>query len=159
LWIICATRERGSDTLVNEALHITPSLTIPADELRFRFSRSSGPGGQHVNRSATRVELLFDVVHSPSLTDEQRDRIRYRLAPYIDAKGVLHLTAESSRSQWHNRREVVARFQQLLQDALRPQKPRRLTRPSAAARRERLENKRRRSAIKRLRRRVAPDQG
>ncbi len=95
-------------------LAITPDLAIPLAELDFRFSRSSGPGGQHVQRADTRVELLFDVARSPSLTENQRERIRARLAGYLDNDGVLHLFSSASRSQLANRADVIARFQALL---------------------------------------------
>ncbi len=135
-------------------LPITPDLAIPLAELDFRFSRSSGPGGQHVQRSDTRVELLFDVARSPSLTDDQRARIRARLAGYLDNDGVLHLFSSATRSQLANRADVIARFQALLAGALRPRKHRIATRPSAAARERRLAGKRARSQIKQARRKV-----
>ena len=132
-------------------------LRIPLVELSFRFSRSSGPGGQHVQKSSTRVELLFDVANSPSLTDAQRAMIQERLAGYLDSDGVLHLAAQSERSQLRNREEVVARFQTLLRGALRRRKVRRATRPTAASVEQRLHTKRRRSQTKQLRRRL-PDE-
>lgn len=135
-------------------LTITPDLAIPLAELDFRFSRSSGPGGQHVQRSDTRVELLFDVANSPSLTDDQRTRIRARLAGYLDNDGVLHLFSSATRSQLANRANVIARFQALLAGALRPRKHRIPTRPSPAARERRLAGKRARGQIKRSRRKV-----
>lgn len=133
---------------------ITNSLAIPADELRFRFSRSGGPGGQHVNRSATQVELTFDVAHSPSLSEAQRERIQSALATRIDREGVLHLSASSSRSQLQNRELVVHRFQTLLRRALHVPRRRRPTRPSAAERERRLAGKRRRAETKARRRPV-----
>ena len=136
------------------ALAITHNLAIPERELSFRFSRSSGPGGQHVNRSATQVELLFDVAHSPSLNDEQRARIRAALANRIDREGVLHLFSSGSRSQLRNREEVVTRLQALLRRALHTPRTRRPTRPTQAAREERLASKRHRRQTKQLRRRV-----
>lgn len=138
------------------ALHIRDTLTIPEAELQFRFSRSGGPGGQHVNRVATQVELLFDVLHSPSLDEAQRGQVQAALPSYIDSRGVLHLTSRTTRSQYRNRVEVTARLQRLLQHALRPQKPRRPTRPSAAVTERRLEAKRRLSRIKQARRRRWP---
>jgi ribosome-associated protein len=138
-------------------LSITGTTRIPEAELDFRFSRSSGPGGQHVNRTETRVELVFDLAHTPSLRDDQRARALQRLAPYVDKKGVLHLVSESSRSQLRNREEVVARFQTLLRGALKVPKRRYATAPTRAARERRLESKRQRSASKRRRRRVLPD--
>ncbi len=114
-------------------LPITDQLAIPLAEFDFRYSRSSGPGGQHVNRTDTRVELLFDVANSPSLTDDQRAHIRARLAGYIDNDGVLHLFSSVTRSQLENRADVVARFRSLLAAALLPRKHRVATRPSAGA--------------------------
>ena len=137
--------------LGEKVLRITNNLTIPLSELRFRFARSSGPGGQHVNRSATRVELLFDVAGSPSLTQVQRERALKALASYIDSDGVLHLVSQTFRSQLRNREEVVERFQTLMRKAMRVPKRRRPTRPSRAAREKRLASKRRRSQIKRQR--------
>jgi ribosome-associated protein len=139
-------------------LQINDELAIRSDELSFRFSRSSGPGGQHAQKSSTRVELLFDVANSRSLTEKQRARVLERLAGYIDSAGVLHLAAQSERSQRRNREEVVERFQALLRGALRRRKKRRPTRPTAASRERRLRQKRQRSEIKRGRGRVAADE-
>ena len=143
--------------LREKVLCITNTLTIPLSELRFRFARSSGPGGQHVNRSATRVELLFDVAGSPSLTEAQRERALKALAPYIDSDGVLHLISQTFRSQFRNREEAVERFQTLMRRAMKVPKRRRPTRPSRAARERRLASKRRRSEIKRQRGPVRAD--
>lgn len=137
--------------LGEKVLRITNTLTIPLSELRFRFTRSSGPGGQHVNRSATRVELLFDVAGSSSLTEAQRERAMKALAPYIDSDGVLHLVSQTFRSQLRNREEVVERFRTLMHKAMRVPKRRRPTRPSRVAQERRLARKRRRSEIKRQR--------
>jgi len=133
---------------------ITNSLAIPEGELRFRFSRSGGPGGQHVNRSATQVELLFDVAHSPSLSEEQRERIQHALRTRIDRSGVLHLFSSGTRSQLENRQQAIRRFQALLRRALHAPRPRHPTRPTAAARERRLAAKRRRSQAKAERRHV-----
>lgn len=130
---------------------IQPGLSIPMAELQFRFSRSSGPGGQHVNKSETRVELLFDVARSVSLEEPQRGRLLSRLSPYLDKNGVLHLASQSSRSQTRNREELLERFRLLLAAALKERRKRRPTRPSRAAREKRLESKRHRSDIKRMR--------
>ncbi len=137
---------------------ISDELTIPAAELRFRFSRSSGPGGQHVNRSETRVELLFDVAHSPALSEPQRARLLQRLAGFIDGNGVLRVVSSATRSQAENRADALARFQVLLASALRRRKRRIATRPSAASREHRLEEKHGRAQIKQARRSVGgPD--
>jgi len=137
-----------------DIIPITPALAIPAAELHFRFSRSSGPGGQHVNRSETRVELLFDVAHTTSLTEDQRTRILSRLSGHVDTEGVLHIVSSVSRSQSDNRADAVARFQALLAAALHRRKRRVATRPTPAARRQRLEEKRRRAGIKQTRQRI-----
>jgi len=139
------------------AMRITDTVSIPMSELQFRFARSSGPGGQHVNRSATQVELLFDVDNSPSLHEAQRRRVLRKLKSRIDKEGVLHLFSQETRSQLRNREEVVERFQELMREALHVPKTRWPTRPSRAARERRLEEKRRRSEAKRDRRPVQPD--
>jgi ribosome-associated protein len=133
---------------------INDHLAIPVSELDFRFSRSSGPGGQHVQRSDTRVELLFNVAISPSLTPEQRARILSRLGNQIDGEGVLRIVSSSTRSQLENREDAVRRFQALLAGALRTRKRRVATKPSAAARQARLTEKRVRSQHKATRRKV-----
>lgn len=134
-----------------ELLDINAEVSIPWSELSFRFSRSSGPGGQHVQKTSTRVELLFDVEGSPSLTESQRAQVRARLSGYIDSSGVLHLVAQSERSQIRNREEVVQRFQDLLAKALKPRKRRRPTRPTAQSKEKRLRRKKMRSETKRSR--------
>lgn len=139
-------------------LQITNEVTIPWAELRFRFSRSGGPGGQHVNRVETRVELLFDVLRSMGLTNSQKGRILDRLKGYIDKDGILHLVSRSTRSQSRNREEVIGRFCMLLAEALRPRKRRRPTRPGRAARERRLASKRQRSERKRQRRKPGIDE-
>ena len=141
----------GKKIVDDDLLYINDEVSIPRAELSFRFSRSSGPGGQHVQKSSTRVELLFDVAHSPSLSDEQRARVLKRLAGYVDSEGVLHLVAQSERSQHRNREEVVERFQALLQKALKRRKRRKPTGPTSASREKRLRQKRQRSEIKQKR--------
>jgi ribosome-associated protein len=140
------------------ALHINDDLSVPLAELRFRFTPSSGPGGQHANRSATRVELLFDVAGSPSLNDAQRERVMAELKRYIDRDGVLRLVSQASRSQVRNREKVTARLQALLAQALKPRKRRRPTRVPRAERERRLAEKRRQREKKRLRKPVSPDE-
>ncbi len=154
--------ENGTMTILEEprqtanVVVISAELAIPADELSFRFSHSGGPGGQHVNKTETRVDLLFDVKSSPSLTEEQRHRLLVRLSGRIDSRGILHVTASDRRSQLANRDLAVARFQALLSAALRRRKHRVPTKPSAAAEARRMAAKRARSQIKNLRRQ-APD--
>jgi ribosome-associated protein len=141
------------DDLV-ETIVVSDQLAIPVTELRFRYSRSSGPGGQNVQRTETRVELLFDVAHSPSLTDDQRRRILQRLAGYIDSDGELRIVSSATRSQLENRADAITRFQMLLAAALRRRKHRVPTRPSAAARERRLTEKKGRAEVKSTRRKV-----
>jgi ribosome-associated protein len=138
-------------------LKITETLTIPLAELHFQFSRSGGPGGQHVNRSETQVELTFDVANSPHLSEAQRRRILTALKSYIDSRGILHLSAQTTRSQHRNRAEVIERFQSLLQRALHIPKRRVPTRPPAKIKERRLAEKRRKSVIKEGRTRRRPE--
>lgn len=137
-------------------VQITETVAIPLTELHFQFSRSGGPGGQHVNRTASQVELTFDVLHSPSLDEAQRARVLSKLKSYIDTRGILHLTSQTTRSQHRNRAEVVERFARLLQRALHVPKRRIPTRPSAAAEARRLAAKQRTSVTKQHRRLPAP---
>jgi len=133
-------------------MRIDRGLTIPDDEILIRFEAASrGPGGQNVNKLATRAVLRFDLGSSPSLSEFQRDRLRTRLAARLTGEGILQLRSDEHRTQLANRRAVLARFSQLLTDALRPVKARRSTRPTAASRTRRLESKRRRSATKQRR--------
>jgi ribosome-associated protein len=131
---------------------VRPGLSIPDEELVLRFSRSSGPGGQHANTSDTRVELRFNVKDSQALTDEQKTRILQRLGNRMTADGVLILAGDEYRSQTRNRDAVLARFAALLADALRPERPRRPTRRPQAAEQRRLEAKRQQSEKKARRR-------
>lgn len=128
-------------------------VAIPAWELTFSFSPSSGPGGQHANRSATRATLFFDVANSPSLSDGQRALLLKRLASRLDQNGILQLSSQESRSQHRNREIVLQRFEALLRRALKPPKRRRKTRPSAAAQERRLQEKKQRGERKRERNR------
>lgn len=138
-------------------LYITDKVSIPLSELSFRFSRSSGPGGQHASRTETRVELVFDLASSPSLSEQQRQRALRALTPYLDQHGIVHLVSQSTRSQLRNRQEVVERFRTLLRQALRVRRKRYPTKPSKAAREKRLEEKRHRSEVKKKRSPVLPD--
>lgn len=136
---------------------IDERLTIPDAELRFEFSRSSGPGGQHVNRVETRVTLLFEVDASRALDAGQKRRIRERLATRINKEGVLRVISQRFRTREANRRAATERFAELLARALAPRRKRVKTRVPAAAERRRLEQKRRQSQIKRRRGRVSEE--
>jgi ribosome-associated protein len=129
-----------------ESIPVTRSVTLPRSEVELRFSRSSGPGGQHAQRTETRVEAVFDVLASSALTERQKQRVVARAGP------VLRAVAQDERSQWRNRELAVERLVEQLRDALRVQRRRRPTQPSAEARERRLREKRRRSDVKRLRR-------
>jgi ribosome-associated protein len=133
-------------------VRINRSLVIPDDEIEMRFSTSGGPGGQHANKAATRVELAWNVTASRALGPRQRARIEDRLRTRIDSSGTLRLTSNKYRSQWRNREDVVARLADLVAGALRPEKPRVGTKPTRASKERRLQDKRRRSVIKRERR-------
>ena len=131
---------------------MTDWLLIPATELHERVSRSSGPGGQSVNTTDSRVELSFDVLRSPSLPPRERDRAIQRLASRL-ADGVVTVAAENERSQLMNREAARARLASLLREAVAPPPPPRVaTKPSRGARERRLDAKRRRAQVKRNRR-------
>jgi ribosome-associated protein len=129
-----------------ESIRVTRSVVLPLSEVRFRTSRSSGPGGQHAQKSETRVEALFDVESSEALSDAQKRRVLARTGPVIRA------IAQDERSQLRNRELALERVVEQLRAALRVERKRVPTKPTAAARKRRLEQKRRRSETKRLRR-------
>jgi ribosome-associated protein len=133
-------------------VRVTRDLTIPEEEIELKFTPSGGPGGQHANRSATRVELSWNVLASRALGARQQERIRARLRHRIDSRGVLRLASDRHRSQLRNREEVTRRLASLLAEALRPQARRVPTTPTRSSSRRRLESKRQRSETKRLRR-------
>jgi ribosome-associated protein len=137
---------------MQEPIPITAKVAIPLDELDVRTSRASGPGGQGVNTTESRVEVRFDVVNSPSLGAAERARLLAALGGRLDGQGRLRIVAQSHRSQLLNRRQAIERLQSLLADALRPRSQRRATRPSPASRERRLAAKRRQAARKRDRR-------
>ena len=132
---------------------ITPALTIPRAELQFRASRAGGPGGQHVNTSSTRVELLWDLSHSTVVSDEQRGRLLTKLAARLDAAGMVRVVASDRRSQSQNRDAAAERLAVLVRQALVVPRKRRPTRPTRASREQRLADKRKRGEQKRDRRR------
>jgi ribosome-associated protein len=132
-------------------IEVTEQLAIPEQELTFTASRSSGPGGQHVNKVSSRVTLYFNVAASPSLSNEQKHRLLTRLATRIGKDGVLRVVAQQSRSQTANRDAAIARFVGLLQEALTPVPVRKKTRVTAAAKQQRLEEKKRHSQLKQQR--------
>jgi ribosome-associated protein len=134
-----------------ESIRVSRSVVLPLAEVELRFSRSSGPGGQHAQKSETRVEAVFDVERSSALTDPQKRRVVARAGP------VLRAVAQDERSQLRNRELAVERLVEQLREALRVERPRVPTKPTAASRERRLTEKRRRSQTKRLRRPAEDD--
>jgi ribosome-associated protein len=137
---------------MSDRLPIRPGVEIPLTEIELRTSRSSGPGGQHANVTASRVEAVFDVHASATLTEAQQARIAARLGPRVTA------SAQDTRSQLRNRELALERLGDRLAAALEVARPRRATRPTAASRRKRMEGKRRRGEVKRARRRPSSDE-
>lgn len=132
-------------------IRINKRLSIPRSELDFQASRSGGPGGQHANTTASRIQLRWNVEESDSLTDRRRQLIRSRLGNRIDSNGTLQITVDTHRSQHRNREEAVERFAELVRDALRPRKKRKKTRRTRASNERRLKKKKRRGRKKELR--------
>jgi len=130
-----------------DAIRVTRSVLLPLTEIELRFSRSSGPGGQHANTAETRVEAILDVEASSALTDVQKKRVIEKAGP------TLRAVAQDERSQWRNRELAVERLVEQLREALKVQRRRVATKPTRASRERRLESKKRRSTTKRLRRR------
>ena len=131
--------------MAGESIRVTRTVELPVSEVTFRTSRSSGPGGQHAQKTETRVEAVFDVERSQALTDTQKRRVVNR------AGSVLRAIAQDERSQARNRELALERLVTQLREALRVPRKRRPTKPSKAAVERRLEEKRRRSRVKRLR--------
>lgn len=138
----------GVATLVR----ITKHIAIDESEIEEQFIRASGPGGQHVNRAATAVQLRFDVARSPSLPEDVRQRLMRLAGNRLTEEGVLVIDARRFRSQDQNRQDARERLVRLIRRAAEKPKPRRKTRPTRASRERRLQEKRRRSETKRLRR-------
>jgi len=135
-------------------IRVNRSIRIDDDEVRLRFIRSPGPGGQNVNKVATAVQLRFDVAGSASLPDDVRGRLMHIAAKRITQGGVLVIEAKRYRTQQRNRSDALERLVKLIRDAAKRPKKRRKTAPTAASKRRRLEQKRRRAEIKQLRRDV-----
>jgi len=141
---------------MGEMIAITAEIAIDPAELQWHFVQASGPGGQNVNKVATAVQLGFDVF-SPSLPEPVRERLIRLAGKRINRDGLLIITAQAQRTQERNRQDALDRLVALIRAAAVPPKQRRPTRPSAAARRKRLEAKQRRSELKRMRRRPPAD--
>jgi len=143
---------------VADDLIINARVTIPAAELEFTATRSSGPGGQHVNTADTRVQLRWNVAGSGALGEVQRRRVMTALASRLTTEGDLILACDTHRSQRRNRDEVAARLAALVRKALVPPRPRRPTKPTLASKQRRIEQKKRRGDIKRGRGRTGGDE-
>ncbi len=141
----------GDDLLVKDG------LIIPAAELTVTVSRSSGPGGQHVNTTDSRVQLRWNVLETAVLDDAQKDRLARKLASRLSGEGVLTVACETHRSQHRNREEARERLAALIRESLHRPKPRRRTRVPRAAKEKRLDQKRRQSQTKRGRRKPDDD--
>jgi ribosome-associated protein len=137
--------------VADDDLVVTRSVSIPRRELTVSFHASGGPGGQHANKAATRVELVFDIAASPSFTEHQRARVMAKLGP------VLRVVVDDERSQARNRALAEERFVARLAAALHVERPRRPTRPSRAAKERRIQAKKQRSQTKAQRRRPPTD--
>ncbi len=136
--------------MIKELL-ITPTVTIPYSELSFRTARSGGKGGQNVNKVETKVELLFNIAESPTLSDEEKERAITKLGARVDSDGVFRLVSQESRSQSKNKELAIERFIQDMKVALKKRKKRVPTKTPASVKEKRLETKKRRGAVKRMR--------
>jgi ribosome-associated protein len=142
---------------MTDILQITDSIAVPRSELVYRASRSGGAGGQHVNTSSTRIELLWDYQRTSALDDAQKDRVRKKLAARIDAEGMVRVVAGNRRSQLQNRAAAEERLATLVRDAMHVPKRRRATAPTRASKEKRLESKKLRSRKKANRRKGSFD--
>lgn len=140
-----------TDAVERVGLEVMPGVVIPRTELQFRATRAGGAGGQHVNTSSTRIELLWDLPHSTAVDDAQRDRLRVRLATRLDADGQVRVVSSARRSQQQNRQAAEDRLAELVREGLAVPKKRRPTRPTRASREQRLSEKRRHAEKKRNR--------
>ncbi|HEV3491642.1 MAG TPA: alternative ribosome rescue aminoacyl-tRNA hydrolase ArfB [Reyranella sp.] len=137
-----------ADSGLAAPIRITPTLSLDPSEIHESFVRAAGPGGQHVNKTSTAVQLRFDVRHSRSLPPEVRARLERLAGNRLTRDGVLVLLAQGERSQKRNREEALARLVALVRAAARPPTPRKPTRPPKASKRRRLDDKKRRGALK-----------
>jgi ribosome-associated protein len=141
---------------MDDDLPINDRITLPGYELWFTASRASGPGGQHVNTSSTRVTLHWSVDNSAVLTTAQKARVRAKLANRINSEGVLQVSSEAGRSQHDNKEAARARLAELVAEALVVQKRRLRTRPTLGSQRRRVESKKQRGEVKKMRKKPRP---
>ena len=136
-------------------LHVTDAIQLDESEIHFKFIRSPGPGGQHVNKAATAVQLRFDLAHSSSLPDHVRHRLKKLAKNRINAKGVLIISANRFRSQDLNRKDALDRLKHLIVKSTMEIRPRRSTKPTIASMKKRIEAKKRRGKLKHTRQSVS----
>lgn len=140
-----------------DPVRISNRFSIPRGELEFQASRSGGPGGQHANTTASRIQLRWNIRASGSLSDGRREVLLSRLSSRVDQQGVLQVTVDTHRSQHRNREEAVERLAELVRQALRPRKKRKKTRRTRSSNEKRLRKKKQRGRIKKLRGKVRRD--
>lgn len=135
---------------------LAPGVAIEESEIAFRASRAGGPGGQHVNRTSTRVQLSWNIAESPGLSPAVRERLLLKLRSRLSADSVLTVTVQTERSQHRNREEALKRLSELVRRALAPERKRRATRPTRASVQRRLDTKQKRAELKRERSKRPP---
>jgi ribosome-associated protein len=135
----------------DNSLRINSRLSIPLEEIEISFTRSSGPGGQHVNKTSTQAELAFDLAHSPSIHEQDRAWLLTRLATRIDSSGKLHVNGQSYRSQLRNKEAALEKLAAIIGNAMERPTPRRKTKPSRSAKETRLHWKKMEGEKKRMR--------
>ncbi len=138
-------------------LRVNSRIVLPGDDLDVRVARSSGPGGQGVNTTDSKVELRFDLEGTACMTESQKDLVRQRLGNRVTADGILRIQSNEHRSQHRNREAARQRMKMLLADAVTPPRPRRKSKPSYGAKRRRMDAKRQRGEVKRLRQKPGDD--
>src|SRR3954468_5143559 len=142
---------------MTDILQITDTIAVPRSELVYRASRSGGAGGQHINTSSTRIELLWDFQRTSALDDSEKERVRKKLAARIDAEGMVRVVSGNRRSQLQNRGAAEERLAALIRDALHVPKKRRATAPTRASKERRLDTKKQQSKKKENRRKDSFD--
>ncbi len=137
--------------MIHDPIELSHGISIPLSEIDIRFVRSSGPGGQHVNKTSTQAEISFDLMSSPSIPESERLWLRSKLASKLDTEGRLQVTSQAYRSQLRNREDAIEKLVLMLNQALQRPKKRKLTRPTHGAKESRLRSKKLHSERKALR--------